>query len=157
MFLANGFSGISLVLCAPVLQAFGTLRMRSSRVVRASGCQCISHNQGVTKRCRLSWLTNRRSCIWAQMQGEGGRCGISANEYRSQLDFRDLTPYLTYGRNSPGFDPSILRHSGIWRAADEAVWNNVHKKKKQKNPHFRFDKKFWSAEKMGSWVNKKFA
>jgi hypothetical protein len=26
-------------------------------------------------------------------------------------------------RNSPGFDPNILRHSGIWGAADEAVLN----------------------------------
>ncbi len=29
-------------------------------------------------------------------------------------------------RNCPGFDPSILRHSGIWGAADEAVLNKVH-------------------------------
>ncbi len=29
--------------------------------------------------------------------------------------------------NSSGFDPSILRHSGIWGAADEAVLNNDHK------------------------------
>ncbi len=29
-------------------------------------------------------------------------------------------------RNSPGFDPSILRHSGVWGAADEAVLNTVH-------------------------------
>ncbi len=27
--------------------------------------------------------------------------------------------------NSPGFDPRILRHSGIWEAADEAVLNKV--------------------------------
>ncbi len=47
--------------------------IRCSRVVRASGCQCQSHN-------------------------------------------------------SPGFDPSVLRHSGIWGAADEAVLNNVHPK-----------------------------
>ncbi len=33
-------------------------------------------------------------------------------------------------RNSPGFYPSILRHSRIWGAADEAVLNNVSKKKK---------------------------
>ncbi len=26
-----------------------------------------------------------------------------------------------------GFDPRILRHSGIWGAADEAVLNIVHK------------------------------
>ncbi len=32
-------------------------------------------------------------------------------------------------RNCPGFDPSILRHSGIWGAADEAFLNKV-----QKNP-----------------------
>jgi hypothetical protein len=31
--------------------------------------------QGVTKRCRLSWLTNS-----AQMRWEGGSCGVSANE-----------------------------------------------------------------------------
>jgi hypothetical protein len=39
--------------------------------------------QGVTKRYRLSWLTNS-----------------SANEYRcahgAQINFGDLTPYLTY-------------------------------------------------------------
>ncbi len=58
------------------------LWMRSSRMVRASGCQCRS-------------------------------------------------------RISPGFDPSILRHSGIWGAADpEAVLNTVHSKK-IKNPPFK--------------------
>jgi hypothetical protein len=31
----------------------------------------------VTKRCRLSCLTNRRLCIWAQMRS----CGVSANEF----------------------------------------------------------------------------
>ncbi len=36
--------------------------------------------------------------------------------------------YHCQSRNSPGFNPSILRHSGIWGAADEAVLNNVHKK-----------------------------
>jgi hypothetical protein len=30
------------------------------------------------------------------------------------------------------FDPSILRHSGMWGAADEAVLNPVHRKKFQK-------------------------
>ncbi len=36
-------------------------------------------------------------------------------------------------RNCPGFDPSILRHSGIWGEADEVVLNIVHKKKNTKN------------------------
>jgi hypothetical protein len=39
-----------------------------------------------------------------------------------------LTAYAI-DRNSPGFDPSILQHSGIWGAADEAVLNIVHRKK----------------------------
>ncbi len=34
-------------------------------------------------------------------------------------------------RNCPGFDPSILRHSGIWGAANEAELNIVYKKKKK--------------------------
>ncbi len=34
--------------------------------------------------------------------------------------------------DSPGFNPSILQHSGIWGAGDEAVLNNKHKKKKEK-------------------------
>ncbi len=33
-------------------------------------------------------------------------------------------------RNCPRFDPSILRHSGIWGTEDEAVLNIVHKKRK---------------------------
>ncbi len=33
---------------------------------------------------------------------------------------------------SPGFDPSILRHRGIWGAADEAMLNTVHRRKKFK-------------------------
>ncbi len=37
-------------------------------------------------------------------------------------------------RNCTGFDPSILRHSGIWGAADEAVLNIAHKNKNQKIP-----------------------
>jgi hypothetical protein len=35
------------------------------------------------------------------MQGEGGSCGVSASEYScthgAQINFGDLTPYLTYG------------------------------------------------------------
>ncbi len=36
--------------------------------------------------------------------------------------------------NSPGFDPSILWHSGFWVAADEAVFNTV--KEENKIPKF---------------------
>ncbi len=37
-------------------------------------------------------------------------------------------------RNRPGFIPSILRHSGIWGWADEAVLINVPKKRKNPSP-----------------------
>jgi hypothetical protein len=68
-------NGWELADCGWDLAEYG---MRSSRVVRASDCQCRS-------------------------------------------------------RNSPGFDPCILRHSGFWGAADEAVFNTVHRKKNPKN------------------------
>ena len=37
-------------------------------------------------------------------------------------------------RNCPGFDLSVLRHSGIWGAADEAVMNKVHAKNPKISP-----------------------
>jgi hypothetical protein len=40
-------------------------------------------------------------------------------------------------RNCPGFDLSILRHSGILGAADEAVLNIVHKRKHPKKSPFK--------------------
>ncbi len=42
-------------------------------------------------------------------------------------------------RNSPGFDHSIMRHSGIWGAADEAVLKKVHKKN-PKNPPVKYQR-----------------
>jgi hypothetical protein len=57
-------------------------------------------HQGVTKRCRLSWLTNSDLVYETKC---GGSCGVSANEYssqlytRAQINFGDLAPYLTYG------------------------------------------------------------
>jgi hypothetical protein len=37
--------------------------------------------QGVIKRCRLPLLTNSTLLIRVQMRGEGGSCGVPANEY----------------------------------------------------------------------------
>ncbi len=36
---------------------------------------------------------------------------------------------------SSGFDLGILRHSGIWGAADEAVLNTVRNIEREKNPN----------------------
>jgi hypothetical protein len=56
----------------------------------------------VTKRCRLSWLNNS-ALVYEPKYGEGG-CRVSANEYScahgTQINFEDLTPYLTYGREA---------------------------------------------------------
>ncbi len=56
---------------------------------------------GVTKRCRLSWLTNSAIVYEPKCGGVGLGCGVSANEYscahRPQIKFGDLTPYLTCG------------------------------------------------------------
>ena len=55
---------------------------------------------GVTKRCRLSWLTNS-ALVYEPNCGGRGSCRVSANEYScahgAQIDFEALTPYLTYG------------------------------------------------------------
>jgi hypothetical protein len=53
--------------------------------------------RGVTKRCRLSWLTN--SPLVYEPKYREGSCGTSANEYSSahgaQINLGDLTSYLT--------------------------------------------------------------
>ncbi len=55
--------------------------------------------RGVTKKCRLSLLTNSalytspNARIWG---GGWGGCGVSANEYSCAHHFGDLPPYLTY-------------------------------------------------------------
>jgi hypothetical protein len=91
----------------------------------------LTPGQGVTKRCRLSWLTNRRPLIWAQMRREGGSCGlagVSANEYSctqepkslAKINFGDLTRFLTYAhRLSPQRlicrQPGADRWAPAWR------------------------------------------
>jgi hypothetical protein len=57
---------------------------------------------------------------------------------RSSREVR-ASGYQCHSRNRPGFDPSILRLSGIWGAADEAVLDNVQKKKQSnKSPFYIF-------------------
>ncbi len=47
---------------------------------------------------------------------------------RSSRVVRFSDSHWLRSRNYPGFDPSILRHSGIWGASDETVLNKVRKK-----------------------------
>ncbi len=75
------------------------------RVVLITACQSYprGYNLSITKRCRLSWLTN--SALVNEPKCGGGReLRVSANEYScahgAQRNFGDLTPYLTYGLTS---------------------------------------------------------
>ncbi len=56
--------------------------------------------------CSRVWMTSSR--VWMRSSRE-----VRASDFQCQ------------SRNSPGFEPSILWHSGIWWAADEAVLNKV--------------------------------
>jgi hypothetical protein len=105
--------GISLsVLLVPCVcvqeQGTGLTRIRTFVDIRemtsvTGMCACLYKHtltsirckQGVTKRRRLSLLTNSAMHIRVQMWGG---CGVSANEYScAHLNFGDLPPYLTYG------------------------------------------------------------
>ncbi len=66
-------------------------------------CQIrIRSERGFTNRCRLSSLSNEPSYMSPNAGGRGGGgCEVSANEYScahgTQINFGDLTTYLTYG------------------------------------------------------------
>ncbi len=69
-------------------------------------------------------IRNTASCV---------KCYVRSSQVVRASDCQYRSP------NSPGFHPSILRHSGIWGEADEAVLNKVHRRKKiQKFPLFFF-------------------
>jgi hypothetical protein len=52
--------------------------------------------QGVTKRCRPSWLTNSALVYVPKCGGGGGLETVGT--HGAKINFGDLTPYLTYGK-----------------------------------------------------------
>ncbi len=62
----------------------------------------ICGGQGVTRRCRLSWLT-RAPLVYEPKCGGGGcgsqpmRTAVHITWHGAQINFGDLAPYLTYG------------------------------------------------------------
>ncbi len=59
--------------------------------------------QGVTKRCRLSWLTNSalvyaspNAWEWGVAGSQTMRTAVHITCHGAQINFGDLTPYLTY-------------------------------------------------------------
>ncbi len=61
--------------------------------------EIISVYQGITRRCRLSFLTNS-ALVYEPKCGGGENCEVPANEYScthgAQINFGNLTQYLTY-------------------------------------------------------------
>jgi hypothetical protein len=96
--------------------------MRSSLMVRASGCQCQGRNSPVPEFIYpvFAKTSPKRSFL------------MSKNE-RFGLVFAKIRSINSGARFD---DPSILRHNGIWRAADEAVVKNVHVYKKEKEKKY---------------------
>ncbi len=98
------------------LTIFGSLVLEKI-ICKVSVCSMKCESIRSSRVCRWnlaeSWM--RSSRVWM-------RSGwvVRASDFQCQ------------SRNSPGFDPSILRHSGISGAADEAVLNTVHRKNKIK-------------------------
>ncbi len=83
----------------PLGRPLGGRRRRAKR-------DLIGTRQGVTKRCRLSLLTNSALVYESQCGGDGGG-GVAGSQPMSiavhitwlgaQINFGDLPPYLTYG------------------------------------------------------------
>jgi hypothetical protein len=66
---------------------------------------------GLTKRCRLSWLTNTALVYEPKCGGRGGVAGsqsMSTAVQRSPINFGDITPYLTNASCSSGNDVTFL-------------------------------------------------
>ncbi len=88
---------LGLLLCLPLSSAI----LSCTYCIPARLHNFLSHwTRGVTKRCRLSWLTNSALAYEPQMV-EGGSCWVSANKYSCAhgtqiINFGDLSPYLTY-------------------------------------------------------------
>jgi hypothetical protein len=77
---------VAYTLCArssPKLKTFSPRRAARERKKACFPCSSCSmdRNQGATNRCCLSWLTNSALVYEPKCGGEGGSCGVSANEY----------------------------------------------------------------------------
>jgi hypothetical protein len=69
---------------------------REPKVVRN---QSFYFTHGATKRCRLSWLTNSAHVYEPKFGGDGEFQGLSQEVQlytEAQINFGDVTPYLTY-------------------------------------------------------------
>ncbi len=89
------------------------------------------HGQGVTKRCRLSWLTNSalvytspKAGGWLVAGSQPMSKAAHITWHGAQINFGDLSPYLTNGsgRQEPRHGLS-RENSNSNRSAPSAQWN----------------------------------
>jgi|688.fasta_scaffold573922_2 hypothetical protein len=98
---------------------------------RTSESKSLIHiNQGVTKRCRLYWLTKSAHVNETKCGGDGECYGVSANEYSCalgfQINFGDLTPYLIYSMISPdSLLPPTSQHPPPSKVRHLITQNNI--------------------------------
>ncbi len=97
----------------------GRVGMRSGRVWMRSGRVWMRSSRVGMRSGRVFMRSGR---VWMRSGRGWMRSGRLVRASDSQCR----------SHNCPWFDPSILRHSGIWGSADKAVLNNVHKKIKYK-------------------------
>ncbi len=104
----------------------------------------IVADQGVTRRCRLPWPTNSALVSMSQNGGRWGSCGVSANEYScahgAQINFGDLTPYLTNDRCLP--DVRKANHQNVHRrrARDSgASGRTLTRTRESSRPPYKYD------------------
>ncbi len=107
--------------------------MRSSRVWMRSSRVWMRSSRVWMRSSRLQMRSIR---VW--MRSTVAMCDWDLAGFR----MRSSRVFIAYGcqcqsRNSPGFDPRILQHIGIWEAVDKDVLNNVHKKKDKKIPLYK--------------------
>ncbi len=111
-------------ICTPIPSKFHNMRGNFS-----PNCAVYTVHQGVTKRCRLSLLTNSALVYLPKCRGwGGGGCGVSANEgtavhitcHGAQINVGDLPWYLTFAVHIPaGLFLYLTRFSGcdLWTAS----------------------------------------
>jgi hypothetical protein len=90
----------------------------------------LPSKQGATNRCRLSWLTNSALVYEPKCGGRGVVAGSQSlskavnNAHGAQINFGDLTPYLTYASQRLTLEDEITpcrvgfesqRHAEFWR------------------------------------------
>ncbi len=107
---------------------------------------CIYQGVTITKRCRLSWLTN--SAAYLSPNAGGGRACGGLSQWvqlytEAQINFGDIAPYLTFGINiylgvkgtrwRKQLGPLLLFEYSMGWTEDTRRYKKTNSRKNQKN------------------------